>query len=141
MFQRIAYVSRAMACLTEACVYDIIRTAHNRNCAAGLTGGLLVMDGCFIQVLEGDRFRVRECFQAIARDPRHTDVDLRLDESTRQLLFTPEWMALRQGHQIPADLKAAFGYLPGLPGASFTGAQVVAFVQACCRQDSALQPA
>ncbi len=141
MFKRIAYVSRAVEGLGDASIYDIIRTAHNRNGASGLTGALLVMDGHFIQVLEGDGYRVRECFRAIQADRRHTDVDLRHEEVTRSLLFPDEWMVLRHGSEIPAELKVAFGYQPGLPRGQFPGAHLVGFVLACCRHGTALQTA
>jgi hypothetical protein len=139
MFLRIAYVRRAAEGLGEEAIYDIIRTAHNRNCAAGLTGALLVMDGYFIQVLEGDAFRVRECFKTIAADRRHTDVDLRHSARSRQVMFAQEWMAVRHGSEIPAELKSRFGYQDGLPRELFSGNEVVAFVQACCRPEQALQ--
>jgi hypothetical protein len=141
MFLRIAYVSRAAEGLGDEAIYDIIRTAHNRNCVSGLTGALLVMDGYFIQVLEGDAFRVHDCFKAIAADRRHTDVDLRHSVSSREMLFPRDWMAVRHGSEIPADLKTQFGYQHGLPRERFTGDEVVAFVQACCRPEQALQTA
>lgn len=139
MFLRIAYVSRAAEGLGDEAIYDIIRTAHNRNCAAGLTGALLVLDGHFIQVLEGNAFRVRECFKAIAADRRHTDVDLRHSGRSREMLFPDEWMAVRHGHEIPSELKAKLGYQRGLPRALFSGAAVVTFVRACCWPEQALQ--
>jgi len=141
MFLRIAYVSRAAEGLGEEAIYDIIRTAHNRNCAAGLTGALLIMDGHFIQVLEGDAFRVRECFKAIAADRRHTDMDLRHSARSRQMIFSDEWMAVRHGSEIPAELKTRFGYQPGLPRELFSGDAVVAFVRVCCQRDQTLQTA
>jgi hypothetical protein len=91
------------------------------------------MDGHFIQVLEGDSYRVQECLEVIKNDRRHTDVDVRYSAASRDLLFSETWMAVRHGSEISASLKASFGYERGLPKVQFSGEQVVAFVWACCR--------
>ncbi|MDO9286167.1 MAG: BLUF domain-containing protein [Aquabacterium sp.] len=137
MFERLVYVSRAAPGITARDCYDIIRVAHNRNSQFGLTGALLFLDGYFIQVLEGDRFRMRERFQVIAADRRHTDVDLRQTVACDETLFTGEWMALRSDAEVDPAVKARFGYRPGLPADAFGGEQIVAFVQACCQQHAA----
>ena len=53
MLERIVQVSRAAAGLRQEDVYGIIRTAHAANTLAGLSGGLIFLDGWFAQVLEG----------------------------------------------------------------------------------------
>lgn len=133
MIERIAYVSRAAPGLSNADVYDIVRGSVNRNNRHGVTGGLLLLDGFFLQVLEGDAHRVDERFRAIAADARHTALDLRLRTPVRERLFPDQWMALRLPEQVPPALRAALGYEPGLPAARFSGARVAAFIQACCR--------
>ncbi len=85
MFQRLLYVSRATDDVNLRDVYDIIRIAHNRNANNGLTGGLLFLDGYFLQVLEGSPYAVEERYSRILADPRHTDVSLRLNESSSEL--------------------------------------------------------
>ena len=132
MYERLVYVSRAAAVITRRDTYDIIRSSHNRNSEQGLTGGLLLIDGHFVQVLEGDRLRVRARYEAIVRDPRHTDVELRQAVLADSLVFPGEWMALRHEQDIPGELRARFGYAPGLPAARFGGDTTVAFVLACC---------
>lgn len=136
MFERLVYVSRAAPGIGARDCYDIIRQAHNRNSRDGLTGALLFLDGHFVQVLEGNRHRVRERFQVIAADPRHTAVDLRQSVATDLPLFPGDWMALRSEAEIDPAVKARFGYQPGLPAAQFDGDRVVAFVQACCAQQA-----
>jgi hypothetical protein len=132
MYERLVYVSRAVPGTTSRQAYDIIRVSHNRNSEYGLTGGLLLLDGYFIQVIEGDGFRVRERFAAICADTRHTDVDLRQSIVCEAALFPGEWMALRSDAEIPASLKERFSYVPGLPAAQFSPNRITAFVQACC---------
>jgi hypothetical protein len=53
MLERVVQVSRAAAGLRQEEVYRIIRTAHAANTLAGLSGGLILVDGWFAQVLEG----------------------------------------------------------------------------------------
>jgi len=132
MLERIVYVSRIAPGVGAQHTYDIVRSSHNRNSALGLTGGLLLLDGHFVQVLEGDRLRVRERYAAIARDPRHTQLELRQSVPTERPLFPGEWMALRHEADIGVDLRAAFGYRPGLPAAVFDGERIAAFVRAAC---------
>jgi hypothetical protein len=132
MFDRICYVSRAAAGVGAREVYDIIRSAHNRNGASGLTGALVFVDGCFVQVLEGERFRLDACFERIAADPRHEALELRSRCVADQRMFPGEWMALRQRGDIAAGVLDTAGYEPGLPAARFSGAQVEAFVRAAC---------
>lgn len=137
MIERLAYVSRAADGLATAAIYDLIRTSVNRNSRCGLTGGLVALDGHFLQVLEGDPHHLDRRYRSIAADPRHHGIELRLRESARERLFPDQWMALRLPEQVPAALRASFGYLPGLPAAQFSGARVVEFVHACCRHAAA----
>ncbi len=71
MLERIIYTSKAAESLQERDVFAIIRTAHNRNSTYNLTGALLFVDGYFLQVLEGEAFRLRDRFQSIEQDTRH----------------------------------------------------------------------
>jgi hypothetical protein len=134
MFERLVYVSRAAQGISARDCYDIIRVAHNRNSQFGLTGALLFLDGYFIQVLEGDRFRMRERFETIAADRRHTDVDLRQRVSCDELLFTGDWMALRSDAEVDPALKARFGYQAGLPASTFSAARACAHLPPTARQ-------
>ena len=132
MFERLVYVSRAAAGTCASTVYDIIRTSHNRNSALGLTGGLLFIDGHFVQVLEGERVRVRERFERIARDERHSQVEVRHIQASERPVFPGEWMAVRHDAEISPELRAAFAYEPGLPAERFDGERIAAFVLAAC---------
>lgn len=136
MFERLVYVSRAAPGVGARDCYDIIRVAHNRNSQFGLTGALLLLDGHFVQVLEGDRHRVRERFRVIATDARHTAVELRQSLASDTPLFPQDWMALRSEAEIAPAVKARFGYRPGLPASQFDGERIAAFVQACCARQA-----
>ena len=132
MFERLIYVSQARADLGSHDVYDIIRSAHNRNSRFGLTGGLVFLDGHFVQLIEGEPFRLRERFAVIAADPRHLNVEVRHSASVTDRLFPDDWMALRLHGEIDAGVLKQFDYQPGLPATAFDAQRLQDFLCACC---------
>lgn len=140
MIEQLVYVSRATPGVDERSAYDIIRVSFNRNSQHQLTGALIFVDGCFLQVLEGHSHNLRERFAIIAADPRHTDVSVRQSVVLRERTFPDEWMALRHGDAIDDGLKLEFGYVAGFPATHFDGAKLVEFVLACYRPYRQTQP-
>jgi Sensors of blue-light using FAD len=132
MIERIVYVSRAAPGIGPRDAYDIIRTAHNRNSRDGLTGALLFLDGCFLQVLEGDAFALDRRYAAIAADRRHVAIELRQRCRPPARAFPGEWMALKLDADVAAAVKDRFGYESGFPAERFSAERLVAFAQACC---------
>ena len=139
MFERLLYISCAQPDVEARTVYDIIRVSHNRNSEFDLTGALLFLDGYFVQVLEGEPFRVQERFEIITADPRHHDVQLRSASRVSTRLFSDQWMALRLRNEIDSRRFEEINYRPGLPAEHFNAATVLRFVQSCCA-DSQQQP-
>lgn len=137
MLHRLLYTSRATNDIGMREVFDIIRTSHNRNSQAGLTGGLLFLDGYFYQLLEGLPTAVAERYKRIIVDPRHTDLVLRIEESGVDPLFESDWMALCDGSQLDPQILADHHYQPGMPADAFTGEQVYAFLMACLDRELA----
>jgi Sensors of blue-light using FAD len=131
MHEQLVYVSRAVPGVGARAAYEIIRVSHNRNSLHQLTGALILIDGHFLQVLEGHSHTVRERFAVIAADPRHTDVSVRQSVATRERTFPDEWMALRHGDAIDEGLKLDFGYACGFPATHFDGPKLVEFALAC----------
>lgn len=68
----------------------IIKQAQDKNRRDSITGLLLWLDQAFLQVLEGPRPQVSACFQRIANDPRHQQVELMTLHSVSTRLF-PDW--------------------------------------------------
>lgn len=71
-------------------VGQIIEIAIEANRAVGLTGLLLVVQGHFIQSLEGDIDAVRSTYARISMDPRHHDLHVTSQGPATQRLFG-EW--------------------------------------------------
>lgn len=133
MFERIIYVSRAAPGISARDTYEIIRVSHNRNRQFGLTGALILLDGYFLQVLEGDGRGVRQRFAAISADTCHSGLEVRQRTFLRRLAFPDEWMAFRSGTEIAPAIKEAFDYLPGFPTHRFEADKLLAFALACCQ--------
>ena len=69
--QRLLYISTARRELHEAELTALLNQSRRDNAAVGVTGALIVGGRRFLQVLEGDEFRVEATFARIQRDPRH----------------------------------------------------------------------
>ncbi len=107
-----------------------------RICATarpGLTGGLIFLDGAFVQVLEGSPEAVGRLQARLLRDPRHTGMDLRARERALCRLFHGQAMALRTRACLDPLLLDAFGYAPGFPVARFPADALLEFVVRACR--------
>ena len=53
---------------------EIIKISARNNQRDGLTGALVLLDGCFVQVLEGRRARVDALMRRVMDDPRHREL-------------------------------------------------------------------
>lgn len=76
MLVRLLYASRATPQLSEPEVAAILRQARAHNPPLGITGVLCHSEGCFVQLLEGDRKVVNQLYNQLVADPRHQDVTL-----------------------------------------------------------------
>ena len=90
MVFQVAYFSAALPTITDGDVHDILRASSRNNRSNGLSGMLLLLDGTFFQVLEGDRDRIEETLLRISRDRRHTGI-LRVVERERDERSFPNW--------------------------------------------------
>ena len=55
---------------------EILAKARQCNAKVEVTGALLITEGRFVQVLEGDRNHVRATYDRIEADPRHANVGI-----------------------------------------------------------------
>jgi hypothetical protein len=90
MIYQIAYMSAARPGMRDAEVHDILRASTVNNRRDGLSGMLLLVDGTFFQVLEGEKDMVEEAYRRIGRDTRHSAL-LRVLERYREQRSFPDW--------------------------------------------------
>ena len=104
---RLVYSSRATNEMSFNRVLTIIAKSRSANKVRDITGMLLYDRGVFLQTLEGPVGAVRGLYDAIARDPRHHDLKLLLEEPVTTRLFT-DWSM--------AHAEATAQDIAGLPG-------------------------
>ena len=68
---RLIYSSKATEKMAVSDVESLLAEARTNNQAPGITGVLVFVDGVFLQILEGEKSRIVELMDKIARDPRH----------------------------------------------------------------------
>ncbi len=74
MIYHIAYFSTATKLFTETDLTELLANSKQNNSALSVTGILLFIEGCFLQVLEGDESVVKSIFEKVKQDERHHDV-------------------------------------------------------------------
>ncbi|MCM8569030.1 BLUF domain-containing protein [Gramella jeungdoensis] len=70
----ISYVSTAKKEMSEKEVGEILTSSEEYNNEKNITGLLLFSDGNFFQVIEGEEEKVKDLFETIKHDERHTNV-------------------------------------------------------------------
>jgi len=74
MLYHIAYFSTATKYFTENEITELLAISKENNKELGVTGILLFIEGCFLQVLEGEKQIVKKVFKKVKKDDRHDDV-------------------------------------------------------------------
>jgi hypothetical protein len=86
---RLIYVSHAR----ESCLQDIagiLEWSRTHNPALGITGVLCLLDGTYMQHLEGEEASVMHLFDSIRRDTRHRHATI-LDQRSIPQRAYPSW--------------------------------------------------
>lgn len=94
LFQ-IVYVSSAVRPFSSNDLAHLLAQARTRNTAADVTGMLLYHDGNFMQLLEGGEKQVRETYERIKEDPRHTGIITLIQAPTSERICGDWSMGLR----------------------------------------------
>jgi len=89
-------------------------------------------------LLEGASHSIAERYERILQDKRHIDIEMRFEESSNEILFPNDWMALRDISQIDPAILQLYDYQIGLPKHAFSGNQIADFLRACFAIEPAL---
>ena len=82
---------------------SIFTTARQSNRGRGITGALIVTEGAFVQALEGEESEVRDLFDTIRADGRHSDVSV-LQEGSAARTFG-RWAMAQVSARGSADIR------------------------------------
>ena len=74
----------------SADVKDIVQTAKYLNPKSDICGVLIIHGHQFLQILEGDEGKINALMDKITKDPRHSNVDILINQSVEIRSFT-DW--------------------------------------------------
>jgi hypothetical protein len=107
MLIRTIYVSRASSALPLE-LKNILATSRKNNPARGITGAMCLINGVYLQCLEGEAAVVDALYQKIISDTRHSVPKLHERRSISQREF-PKWaMALLTWNEEAQVIFSAF---------------------------------
>lgn len=112
------YTSVATSQMDQADVFNIVQTSVDNNMARGVTGFLIYADNKFCQLIEGEEAELRKLLQIIGADPRHSNIDVLVDEPVSARRF-PRWRMQRvsKGSGSIDEIRQALTNAPGGRGA------------------------
>ena len=86
----LGYVSTETGDLGSDGMVELLTEARRINTSRDITGLLLHRDRSFYQVLEGEEVVVRQTFDSIEKDERHTAIDVLFEGEVDEREF-PDW--------------------------------------------------
>lgn len=92
--RRVLYLSTAVSDFGADALAALARASAEKNAARGITGVLFYNRGSFMQVIEGPTEAIDALLRAITGDPRHTFVQILIDEGTDRRMFRDWGMRL-----------------------------------------------
>jgi hypothetical protein len=87
------YSSEAAPGLAADELEGMLAESRIRNKAHGITGVLLLVEGAFLQILEGEKNDVDSLMERIHRDPRHHGIKVFYEEEVDECAFESWSMA------------------------------------------------
>lgn len=86
----LVYFSTATQYFSEEELTNLLRISKYNNEKSGITGILLFIEGCFLQILEGEQSAVRLLYHKVKQDARHNDI-LKIAEAKTQERVFKKW--------------------------------------------------
>jgi Sensors of blue-light using FAD len=121
----IIYLSTAAQPMTDEGLALLLAQCRRNNERLNITGALIYGDGQFMQIMEGEQSVVRDLYQRLESDPRHTGLMKLADKDiphrsfgTWRMAFEqvgPEVLSALAGYTTPAEMVRT---LPGSQSAA-----------------------
>ena len=90
MLYQLVYSSVPAGRMMKSHLYMILRQARLNNKLSNVTGLLVFVDGMFLQVLEGEESAVKNIFEKIKSDKRHSHISILFESNVEERAF-PNW--------------------------------------------------
>ena len=92
--RQVIYISKAAYEFSASELQELAAVAARNNTLEGITGALLFIDNCFIQVIEGDERAMSHMLTKLKADPRHHDIRIIADQLEESRHFSDWSMGL-----------------------------------------------
>ena len=102
--RQLVYISDARIPISKEEIAVILESSRQNNPARDITGLLLYCDGVFIQTLEGASKAVKQLYQIICDDPRHSSAEVISDCMVEERIFG-SWAMAYLGPTSPEAIK------------------------------------
>lgn len=100
----LVFMSNAIRPLTEIELSHLSIVSACNNHRWGITGLLIYCDGNFIEAIEGQKAAIDQTFGRIARDPRHSRLEVLLSAPIEERNFSTTSMGVLSGERLePLD--------------------------------------
>lgn len=96
----LCYTSIAAHLMSHDELMTLLEQSRVNNAKRNVTGMLLYMDGCFFQVLEGEKATVDKLFAIISNDKRHLRVTKLIEEPLKKRSFNQWTMGYQQVSRV-----------------------------------------
>jgi len=114
---RLVYCSRQIG-LNADDLDEVMQKVRTNNARDHITGALVVSEGTFMQLLEGSRSAIGQCFARIMKDPRHDDIQIVSCGDVSRRLFRDWSMHLIEASRIKLEIMSRYmvngQFIPGL---------------------------
>ena len=87
---QLIYLSTATKKIDDEDIEKILEVSRQNNRNRGVTGLLIVKGRTFMQALEGEETVVRNLYEKISKDPRHTGI-IKISERMIEKRDFPDW--------------------------------------------------
>lgn len=111
--EQLVYASTAAPAVAGGDVFNIIEQSSRRNSQRGITGFLALVNGIFLQYIEGPATSLDMLLSDLERDSRHHSIHV-IDRRPRETRAFPKWSMKRVS--ITNDSKAVTDLLDQLRG-------------------------
>ena len=92
--RQVIYISKAAYEFSASELHELAAVAARKNQLQGITGALLFIDNCFIQVIEGEEHPMSDLLAKLEVDPRHHDIRIISDHLEESRYFSDWSMGL-----------------------------------------------
>lgn len=94
---QLVYVSQAVDDLSYTDIREILEVSRKNNSTQNITGILILRDGYFLQVLEGEENSIRKLIEKIRDDDRNYKLQIKIEAESDTRFFDKWSMAFLDG--------------------------------------------